>query len=282
MLPELAEAMRDDTDAGERDVLRRVTAGAAGVFSVDNTGAGAVASHTPGEQCPAGRWRFWCVAGADTGQGGSERFDGSVKIDGTDEVLTFSGLTVGQPFSGPRGFGPITLTHTFSKTGDNSNNIFAVATAATVSGDRGDANTDNGTLHWSTVANGGNWDISFYKSSNRTTGDLVAQAINVASSTAFVATPKRGSGLTVSWTTGGTMSATTGTLVLGYFVTENAAGVPDSFEVVTSVTGTPGLIQETMCEEFGFPLNSDTSGNESLSDGYMKASTFPPMVVQDN
>lgn len=282
MLPELAEAMADDTNAGEQDIVKRIVSAGAGSFPSANTGSGSVASHTPGEQCPAGVWTFVCVEGADGDAGGRERFDGSVKIADTDEVLSFAGPQVGQPFSGPRGFGPITILHTYSKTGDGSNDYFVAATSAVVTGDRGRANTDNGTLHWSLVANGGSWDVEFYKSSYRTPGDLVAKATLVASGAAFVASPKNGSGVTVAWQLGGSEGAAEGTLVLGYFVTENGDRVPDKFTVITTVAANPGLMQETMSEELGFPLNSDTSGSETISDGYMIAGTFPPMAQQDN
>lgn len=281
-LPELSEAMHDDTTAGEQDVLQRVVAAGAGSFDAANTGLGAVASHTPKEHCPAAVWRFECEAGSDTGDTGSERFSGRAKVTGTDEEFSFSGLVVGQQWTGPRGFGPITLTRTKSKTNDGSNNVFAAASGATVTGEN-DANTDTGTLYVKTEANGSNWDISFFNSSNQTAGDLVAKATNIASSAAFTATPKNGSGLTIAWTLGGTVSAVTNiTLDLNPFVTQNSDGVPDSFTVTTSVTGTPGLIQDTIGEELGYSLNSDTSGNESFEDKHMKAGTFVPFAVQDN
>lgn len=281
-LPFISEAMEDEGTAGEQDVVRRVVAAGAGSFDGANTGLGAVASHTPLEHCPVGVWTFECERGADTGHGGAERFSGRLKIEDTDEEVTFSGLVVNQPWSGPRGFGPITLTRTHSKTNDGSNNNFAAASGAVVTGETSN-NTDNGTLHITIAANGSNFDISFYKSSNKTTGDLVAQALNVATSAAFTATPKNGSGLTIAWTAGGSIGAsTTITFSLNFFVTQNGDGVPDRFTVTTSVTGTAGLAQETIGEELGYALNSDASGSETWSDNHMKANTFPNFLVQDN
>lgn len=60
LLVDLRLAMEDDSN-GEQDVVKLTVAGAAGVFASNNTGAGAVASHTPKEHCPAGRHRFVCV-----------------------------------------------------------------------------------------------------------------------------------------------------------------------------------------------------------------------------
>ena len=281
-LPELKEAMTDDTVAGEQDVVKITISAGAGSFDSGNTGLGAVSSHTPLEHCPAAVWRFECEAGADTGDTGSERFSGRAKIAGTDEEFTFSGLVVGQQWTGPLGFGPITLTRTMSKTNDGSNLVFAAASGAVVTG-MNDANSDTGTFYAKTEANGGNWDISFYKSSNQTAGDLVAKATNIAASAAFTATAKNGSGLTISWTMGGTVSAVTNiTLDTNPFVTQNADGVPDNFSVTTSISGTPGLIQLTVGEELGYALNSDTAGSETIEDEHMMAGTFVPFAVQDN
>lgn len=281
--PELSEAMADNTGGGEQDVVKRVAAASAGVFDGANTGLGAVASHTPLEHCPAATWRFTCVAGADTGNGGSETFNGTAKYADSDEEFSFTGLVVGQAWSGPHGFGPITLTRTHSKTNDASNNVFVAATSATVTGANG-ANTDNGTLHVKTVdAGGGNWDVYFYSSSNRTAGDLVASVEGVASGATFVASEKEGSGLTVVWQLGGTESAlSTITLKLNFFVVQNGDSVPDTFTITTSVTGTPGLIQTTIGEELDFALNSDTLGSETIEDAHMQAGTFPDFAVQDN
>lgn len=281
-LPFYAEAMEDEGTAGEQDVVRRVTAGGAGSFDAANTGQGAVASHTPGEQCPAGVWTFECDAGQGTGRGGSETFSGRVKISGTDEELTFSGLTIKQSWTGPRGFGPITLTRTHSKTNDGSNNNFAAASGAVVTGEK-ESNTNAGVLYVKITANGSNWDIAFYKASTQTDSEKVAEALNVATSAAFTAEAKNGSGLTIAWTMGGTPGASTNiTFNLNFFVVQNGDGVPDKFTVTTSVTGTPGLIQETVSEELGYPLNSDTSGSETFADAHMKANTFPDYLVQDN
>lgn len=279
-LPEFSEAMADDTTAGEQDVVKRVVAASSGSFDGANTGLGAVSSHTPLQHCPVGVWRFSCVDGADTDAMGSERFDGTFKDATTDEEFTFSGLVVGQQWTGPKGFGPITLTRTKSKTNDGSNLYFAAASGAVVSGENGQ-NTDSGALYITIEANGSNWDISFYSDSYRTS--LVAKATNVATSAAFTATEKNGSGLTVAWTMGGTPGAiATIALNLNPFVTQNSDGFPDNFSITTSVTGTPGLIQETVGEELGFSLNSDDAGSETFEDEHMKAGTFVPFLVQDN
>jgi len=279
----ISDAMEDEATGGEQDVVRRVIAAAAGVFEAGNDGLGAVASHTPLQRCPIGVWSFECVAGADTGDIGRERFDGyfrATDIDGPQ--FTFSGLQIDQQWSGPRGFGPITLTRTKSKTNDGSNNVFAAASGAVITGET-NSNTSDGDLFVSTVANGSNWDISFFSASSRHSSTLVAKATNIAASAVFTATEQNASGLTVSWTLGGTVSATVNiTLELNPFSVENAGGVPDKFTVTTTLSGSAGLIQEILADEFLAHLNSDASGSESIPDNYAKQGTFVPFLTRDN
>lgn len=271
----LKAAMEDETDAGEQDIVRRVVSAAAGVFSGNNDGLGAVASHTPQQKCPSGLWTWKCVD--DTL--GSERFDGFFKADdGTEEAFDFFGLQVEKQWAGPRGFGPITLTRTKSKTNDGSNLRFAAASGAVVTG-ANSLNTDDGDLHFKLVANGSNWDIEIYSASSLHTSKLVAKATNIAASAAFTATEQRSSGLEVSWTLGGTVTAVTNiVLSLNPFKLENANGVPDEFTITTSVAASPGEIATILAEEFDAEWNTDTSGSESIPDNYAKAGTYVPFT----
>lgn len=41
------------------------------------------------------------------------------------------------------------------------------------------------------------------------------------------------------------------------------------------------VIQRLLAEFFGYHLNSDTAGNETIGDGYATAGTFPPRAVLD-
>lgn len=276
LLVSLRLAMEDESN-GERDVLKLTVAGAAGVFSSGNTGAGAVASHTPSEHCPAGRHTFTCVDATV----GSELFRHDfVPTDGAaSKRFSYTGLQVGQSYKGPRGFGPITLTRTLSKTGDGSNLNLAAVSGFTISGES-EENTDGGVLYWTIVSNASNWDISFYSSSNRASGDLVAKAENVATDGAFSASPKNGSGLTVNGTIGsGPTSTTQGTIDLQCFQTQNGDLVADTFYVDTTVAAGGGEIQTLFAEELRYYANSDTSGSESISDDLVKANTFPEFAA---
>lgn len=270
LLVALRQAMEDDSTAGEQDVVKLAVAGTAGTFASSNDGAGTVSSHTPDEQSPAGRHKFICTDATI----GRERFShGFVPSDG-GPGYNVSGPIVGQAYTGPLGFGPITIARTLSKTGDGSDLNLDPASAHTVTGEN-ENNTDDGVLHWQIVSNGSNWDISFYSSSNLASGDLVAKATNVATDAAYVASEKNGSGLTVVGVVGsGPTTTTSGTLDLQVFKSQNSNNVSDSFYVDTTVTAGGGEIQTIMTEEFQYPLNSDTSGSESISDDYAKANTY--------
>lgn len=278
----MSQAMANETTGSTQYVVKRTMSGAAGVFASSNSGAGAVSSHTPLERTPACRLTLRCVRGVDTGDLGSETFDGFVYLnDGRDTRVAASGLQVGKQWSHPIGIGPITLTRTLAKTNDGSNNVFAAASGATVTGEN-NANTDEGVLYVKTEANGSNWDLSFYSSSTQSDASLVSKATNVAASTAFTTSDQNGSDLVITWTTGGTMSAVSNiTLDLQPFLVQNANNVPDEFSVTVSASS-EGRYQTIMAEEFGAQLNSTTSGSETLSDESCGASTFFEFLVADN
>lgn len=283
---QLRRGMADETTGSTQYVVKRVASAAGGSFGGNNDGQGAVASHTPGQACPASRWHFYCTDGGDTDSVGSERFSYTVTFttDGDERVIRRDdGPTVGQPWYGPYQFGPITLTRTLTKTNDGSNNIFTAASNATVTGENNN-NTDTGVLYWKTTANGSNWDVELFSSSTLTSSTLVAKATAVASAASFTASSQNSSGLEVVWQLGGTESATNGQLNLNVFKVENANGEVDYFDVVVTETSV-GTIQRIVTGEFGDgapSLNATTSGSETIEDGYAQCSTFLPFSVEDN
>lgn len=281
-LERLRIAMRDEATGSEQDVLQRVVDAGSVTFASTNAGAGTVADHTPEDHCPIGRWVFSCVQGENDGAGGREAFDGYFQETNTDRRITFSGLRVGQSWKGPEGFGPITLARSLTKSGDGSNNVLAAASGCTVSGETSN-NTDAGVLYIKTTANGSNWDVSFHKSTNRLDSDKVAEATNVAASAAFQATPKNASGLYVTWTLGGTVSAgSTITLDLNFFYSQNSDNTTDSFELETTLTSS-GKCSKIVQRLLNYKLNGDSSGNELLADTFMAdVNTFVPYLVTDN
>ena len=282
--PHISDAMKDETTGGEQDVKRIVPSAAAGVFDAENSGQGAVASHTPDEKCPASVATFECVRGADTGDLGAEEFAGFVKsTDGSLRRADLSGLRVAREWSGPFGLGPIELTRTYSKAGTDGTNVqAAVASAFTFTNEK-NANTDNGKLYGKNVTNGANWDVELYSSSSRLSQYLVAKKTNVATGATYEATEQRSSTLTVSGqvgsapTNGGTFEIT-----CQPFVVENANGTPDRFTIAVTIAANPGLYQKIMGDEFNTSLNSDTSGSESIEDDYVQANTFADFLLADN
>lgn len=282
-LETLRAAMEDEGTGSEQDVIKRVVAGGAGSFSGNNTGAGAVASHTAEDHCPIGTWSFKCVAGLGSGAGGREQFE--CVFLSSDGLETFTGgalLTVKQAWKGPRGFGAITLTRTLSKTGDGSNvNVGAASTFSTTG--ESEANTDSGVLYLRTDANGSNWDFSFYRASGRNAGDLVAKAENVATGASGVqATARNGSGLTVTFTVGSAPVDTTAnySIDLAFFTVQNASNVPDKFTVATTLTS-EGVISRIMGLLYDYKLNGDTSGSEQIDDDIARANVGLHYITDD-
>ena len=275
----LADAMRDELTGGEQDVVRRVLAAGAGSFDSGNDGLGTVAAHTPLENASPGTWVFQIVD--DTL--GAERFDYDFTASDSDIIERgAAGPVLGQPWEGPRGFGPLTVARTLTKTNDGSNLRFAATSGGVVTGENS-SNTNDGDVYASLVANGSNWDISFYKAESRHVSTLVAKATNIAASAAFTATAQNQSGLTIAWTLGGTVTAVTNiTLELNPFKLSNLGKTPDKFTVAVTLSAAPGLYQTLMVEEFNVALNSDVLASESISDNYPKQGTFTPFITQDN
>lgn len=273
----LLEAMRDESTATQY-VVKRTMAAAAGVFDSNNDGLGAVASHTPLERSTAGRYTFRCTRGADDGAVGEETFSGFFRSE--DGLLRFpvSGLRVGRTWQDKRG-ATLTLTRTLSKTGDDSNEVFVAATSAVVTGESSRW-SDSGTYYWVTTANGGNWDIDFYRSSGYGTTNLVASASNVATGQTFTAEARNGSSTSISWQLGGTESATSGTLKLNPFKRRNSTGGADTFHVVVSETNA-GVIQTLLAEVLAqrpndtpAQVHSTTSGSETIPDALVTRGTY--------
>lgn len=285
-LEAVRRAMNDETTGSTQYVVKRVASAAAGSFGGNNDGQGSVASHTPGQACPASKWHFYCTNGGDTDAVGEEKFSYTVTFttDGDERVIRRDdGPTVGQPWYGPYQFGPITLARTLTKTNDGSNNIFTAASNATVTGENNN-NTDTGVVYWKTTANGSDWDVEFFSSSTLTASTLVAKATAVASAASFTASSQNSSNLEVVWQLGGTESATNGQLNLNVFKVENASGEVDYFDVTVTETSV-GTIQRIVSGEFGDSapsLNATTSGSETIEDGYAKCGTFIPFSVTDN
>lgn len=277
-LPALSRAMTDDSRAGPQSLARRVVVAGPGVFAPTNRGKGRVLVHTPREFCPAARWTFRCARGGDTDHGGREEFAATVKLAGEDTELGFSGLVVGQSFSGPLGIGPLTLERSYTKQGDPNHASLAEETAAKTVGER-NGNTDNGVLHWRVTLGPNGWDVSFYLSSTRAEPDLVAKAEGASSSAAFVARERSASGLTVLWKLGpNPQDGAAGSLDCNFFVVEGPEGEPDELVIVTEVLE-QGLYQQLLAEQTGGALKSAPPGQETISDAYVRAGSLMSLLL---
>jgi hypothetical protein len=274
-LPTLARAMAEDTRAGEQSVTERLLRASAGVFARSNDGQGRIGVHVPREYCPAARWVFRCVRGKDTGHGGREEFECTATIAGEDRQVTFAGVRIKQSFAGPEGIGPFTLERVATKTGDPQDAFLSPADAVVTSGER-DQNTEGGILYWRVEKTVTAFDVSFFRSANRTLGELVAKAEGILPNAAFQATERTASGLDVKWRLGPQpVHAAEGALDLNFFVTENAAGIPDEFEITTEVV-TQGRYQALVAEQLGAHLHSKPAGQASVPDGWVIAGTVLP------
>ena len=284
----IRQAMADETTGSTQDVQRIAQNSTSGTAGSNNAGSGAIASFTPREHCPAMTVTFTCDEGVESGAVGRERFIVTGKFAGESRSELLGIATVEQSFEGAFGFGPLTITHTFSKTNDGSNDDFVAATSATIANITSEF-SDNGDLYVRLSANStnpSNFDIGFYKSqsgaTNALTGELVALAENVASGAAFVATQRNSSRIQISWQLGGSESAGSD-IVLSYnaFKETNSSGAPDSFTVVTS-RSSEGLVQKTYVDMVERGSLNSTASSPQLPDGLVRRGCFVPYVVLDN
>lgn len=270
--PVMKQAMADETTGSTQDIAERVVAASSITFGSNNTGSGTMAAPTPDDHAPIGEWVFKCERGLGNGYGGDEEFSliFTGADDSDDQTLTGGvNLKIGQSYSLPRGGGSVTLVRSFTKTGDATNADAGAASTFTFSGET-ENNTDSGAVYCTIAANGTNWDFKFYKASARNTGDLVAQATNVATAaTSQEASARNGSGLTIVFDVGsGPTDTNTFTIDANYFSVENSANVPDEFRFNTTLTSS-GKASRVLAELLGAELNGITSGSEQIDDNLL-------------
>jgi hypothetical protein len=292
LIEDMRQAMADETTGSTQYVIKRLMAAAVAVAGTNNTGTAAVAIHVPEDHCPAGTYKLRCVAGLGNEKGGdTEQFEVSFTPLAADENVSKQTLpdllTINKSYQAPNGFGGltgITMLRTRSKTGDGSNLHLIVMTDSSWSeSGANESNTDSGVLYWKIVASAADFIYEFYSSSTRDSDTLVARSSAVAAATAFSASPRNNSGLTVNGTSGSAPVATTeGTINLKYHSVSNSAAKPDEYSIEVSVTSS-GDAQRILAEVLGFKLNGAASGSETLEDGLLaRANTFEPYVVKDN
>ncbi|GIW60238.1 MAG: hypothetical protein KatS3mg087_1304 [Patescibacteria group bacterium] len=235
------------------------------VFNPNNTGKGTMSAPTLLEHAKPGVIHLSCVSETI----GREEFLVS-HIDNETNESTFgqNRLRVKQTYRDSQiGIASMILNRTLTKTGDSSNLNFAAASSATVSGEAS-TNTDDGILHFKITANGSNWNIKVYKSSNMVSANEVAEATNIATGASFTTTELNGSGISISWAVGsGPTDGSTATLNLNTFRTGPPA---DRIDITISRTSI-GTIQKAIAELYNWYLNSAAAGSETLKDALLTA-----------
>ena len=282
--PTTKRAMADETTGSTQDVVQRVVAMAATTFGSSNDGAGAVVAPTPDDRCPLGTWLFKCIRGQGNGFGGREEF--SMEFTGSDsnddERFTDSArLRIKQAYTLTRGGGSITLNRLFTKTGDGGNADAGASTTFALTNET-ELNTSAGILYATVAANGSNWDFLFYNTAAKNTGDLVAQATNVATAaTAVQATARNGSNLTVTFNVGsGPTDTNTFTIDAKFFTIENSSTIPDEFRMVSSLTS-EGKASRVLSFLLNAELNGIASGPQIDDDLLAGANTDLNYITAD-
>ena len=272
-LVEVASAMRAESKAGPQSVSARQVTAEPARFAAGNRGRGTLLPFQPSEGCPAARWTFRCVRGAEQGLGGQEEFRGSATLE-SGETLVCEGLRVGFPYVGPRGFGPLRLERSPSKTGDPTDALLGPLKGLQLGGESSQ-NTDSGVLHWR-VSKGpaGTYAVDFSMSLAFGSGDLVARAEGISPSAPFRASERNVSGLWVVWALGpAPRDGAQGTLNLHFF---RADGTPDAFVVETRVRSA-GAFQALLAHETGGALPS--SAAPTIPDGFARAGVLSSLLI---
>lgn len=280
-LEDIRLGMKNNDSGGAlpQEVVNAVLSVGALAYESGNVGAGTTPTATAYEHQEAGVWTGVCVDATI----GAQKFEMSfAPSDAARAHLSYRSpflLTVKKEWKDPGAepgaderprIGLKSLTVDYARTITNVSGT-ALDTTAGLWSETGedDDNTDSGVLYVSVEANGSNFDISFYSDSNKPSSALVAKATNIAASAAFTATERNGSGLTVFGTAHGSIAAgNTSTVDLNVFDTDGRTdGDPDRFSITITQTSI-GKIQELWTEAFGYPLNSDTSGGETVDEYY--------------
>lgn len=275
-LASLAGAMDADSTAGPQGVAPRTIVASPAVFAASNRGRGRLRPLQPGQACPAGRWTFTCVRGAEQGLGGLEEFACSAKVEGSEVPLRFEGLRIGFPFMGPRGFGPLLLERNPSKKGDSQDQLLGAVDMLAVGGERS-TNTDGGVLHWRLLKEPvGTWAVEFSMSLAFGSGDVVAKTEGVRPGQAFRASERNVSGLWLVWALGAQpRHKATGHVDLHFF---RADGSPDGFTVDTTLQA-EGRIQSLLSSEVGAALPS--SPTPTIPDDLARAGVMSSFLIGD-
>lgn len=294
-LPSTKLSMQEETEGSEQDVLERVVTLNEGVFAAANVGLFRTRiAAAPGaqEHAPIGVLNWKCSLGADDGAIGREQFMARLKIDGEDREIELGPAQVGRSSAFRPGVGPFTIERIYTKTGDDAHeNLADVDDGAgnnlvSVSGEN-NLNTDEGQLYGLVEeTDTGIFSYTFWASATaraqRIAAQIVAKAVGVVADADFVATGYNNfPDFEIAWTAGSApVDATEFELHLNPARRDRGDGQPDQFTMALVLTS-QGVFQRLLADFFGYHLNSDNSGSETIGDGYATAGTFPPRAVLD-
>ena len=264
ILEDLRLAMIDNTTP--QSITQAVIAAGSVAFASGNVGLGTMVTPTMLEKALPGTITWRC---SDETLG-SEQFLASLRRSDDGSIVEGKNpLYVGKEWKDADiGVSSAVLLRSLSKTGDGTNIYFSVLSSGWSVTGESTSNTNNGVLYPSIVANGGAWDISFYKSSARLSTDLVAKATSIANNAVFSAVAQRRSGLTVNGTAGSAMAAwSSGTLLLNAFKSGPPADVFTSAVTRTSAGDIQKFLAELIPETLDWYLKG--SGSPTLPDTLM-------------
>lgn len=249
LLPELDDAMNDETSSVAQTVEKNIVAAAAAIFDADNTGLGAVVHLAQREHARIGTVTFRCTSGkVDT----LEELFAVTILDGDGNPLSARlSLKIKKEWESALFGIRLRLDRTITDTLDAGNQVDTYV----VNGETLD-NTDAGKLYLELTDVAGTRTVKWYSNASKTT--LVAQGSKVGDGVVTMV-EQASSGIT------GSCNVTYATDDLDIVVNLNPFLEGDSFTVVVT-NDEAGRIQTLIKNLWGFSLNSAAAGAETIPD----------------
>ena len=274
-----------------QEVVENLLSVGAVTYESGNVGTGTTPTATAYEHQEAGTWTGVCTSETI----GSEEFE--MSFAPTEASRANFGYTsprklrikaewkdpgseptnIEDPFVGIKS---LTIDRARTVTNDTGTMLDTTVTLWSETGETS-TNTDDGILYVSAETNGANFDISFYKDSNKPSSALVAKATNIAASAAFTASQRNRSGLSISGTLHGSVAdGNASTLNLKVFKKDGRTdGDPDRFEFAITETSA-GKWQRMFRRRLGYYMHSDTAGGETIDEDF--ASRHSPLDLLES
>lgn len=281
VLPETSNHMEDNTaGAGEIDVRQHQTTAGAVTADPDNAGVGTVSVQLLSQALP-GTVTIRLVKEFD--EVGLEEFVVEQSVDDLPgvQIRGTGRARVGAVYRDlALGIQSLTISRTFTKSGDGGDTDFAAGSALTNMSGETTLNTAAGRLGLEIVANASNWDIHFHSTTDTsqfTTATRVASALDIATAAVFTATQVNSSGLEITWQLGSGPAAGAKAYHLDINQWEvqeqNDSLVADAFTFVISLGTDRGRFNRLLSRRLQFALNADAAGGETVDENFARANT---------